>query len=456
MKIYNSLTGRKENLNPLEKDKVKIYVCGMTVYDDCHIGHARTFVCFDMVVRYLRLRNFKVDYVRNITDVDDKIINRAKENGEDPGSLTKRFIKRMNLDFNSLGMLQPDQEPRATENIKIIIDLISRLLELNYAYEVEGDVYFSINSFKDYGKLSNQKIGDIISGARIDVNTKKINPADFTLWKRTDSSLAWDSPWGKGRPGWHVECSAMSMNELGESFDIHAGGVDLKFPHHENEIAQSESITGKDLAKLWMHTGPLRINKEKMSKSLDNFLTIREAIKNHSPEVLRYFLLSSHYRSPINYSKDALEDAESAVERLYHSLLDIDETSKEISQGKHTKEFLEAMDDDFNVPEALAVVFELVKDINKKKKQGKKEEAKSLASELKFLCAPLGLLRNNPKHFLRSGLVVDDSEINSLIKKREQARDEGDFQTADNIREELLEKNIVLEDSEEGTFWRKG
>ena len=208
MKIYNSLTGRKENLNPLEKDKVKIYVCGMTVYDDCHIGHARTFVCFDMVVRYLRLRNFKVDYVRNITDVDDKIINRAKENGEDPGSLTKRFIKRMNLDFNSLGMLQPDQEPRATENIKIIIDLISRLLELNYAYEVEGDVYFSINSFKDYGKLSNQKIGDIISGARIDVNTKKINPADFTLWKRTDSSLAWDSPWGKGRPGWHIECSA--------------------------------------------------------------------------------------------------------------------------------------------------------------------------------------------------------------------------------------------------------
>ena len=456
MKVFNSLTGKKENLDSFEKGKISIYVCGMTVYDDCHIGHARTFLSFDMIVRYLRSRNIEVNYIRNITDVDDKILQRAKETNQEPSVLTNRYIERMTSDFNALGMISPDKEPRATENIQIILDLISRLIEGGYAYHEGGDVYFSVESFPEYGKLSNQKMDEILSGARIEVDKEKRNPADFVLWKKGDENLAWDSPWGKGRPGWHIECSAMSMDALGDTFDIHAGGSDLKFPHHENEIAQSEAATGNSFAKYWMHTGPLRINKEKMSKSLDNFLTIRDALKDYPYEVLRFFLLSSHYRSPINYSEEALVESKAALERLYTAVHDLDiSLTDEHSKGSHTEQFQEAMDDDFNVPEALSVLFDLAKTINRLKQSDDIEKAKELAKELVNLSNALGLLEQDPEIFLKSGVDMNESEVQALIDEREKSRDEGDYSKADEIRDQLLEKNIILEDSREGTFWRR-
>ena len=456
MKIFNSLSGKKEDLSPAESGKISIYVCGMTVYDDCHIGHARTFLSFDMIVRYLRSKNIEVNYIRNITDVDDKILMRAEETKQDPSVLTNRYVKRMTSDFNALGMISPDKEPRATENIQIILELINKLIEGGYAYYEGKDVYFSVESFPNYGKLSNQKMDEILSGARIEIDKEKKNPADFVLWKRSDEGLAWDSPWGKGRPGWHIECSAMSMDALGESFDIHAGGSDLKFPHHENEIAQSESATGNKFAKYWMHTGPLRIDKKKMSKSLDNFLTIRDALKNYPYEVIRYFLLSSHYRSPVNYSETALEEAKAALDRLYTSIHDVDISDEgEVAKSSHTEQFQQAMDDDFNVPEALAVLFDLAKAVNKAKETGDQERIKLLVNELVHLSKPLGLLQQDPEVFLKSGVNVKESEIEALIDKREKARDSGDYSAADGIRDQLFEQNIILEDSKEGTFWRR-
>ena len=456
MKVFNSLSGKKEHLDSFEKGKISIYVCGMTVYDDCHIGHARTFLSFDMIVRYLRSRNIKVNYIRNITDVDDKILQRAKETNQEPSVLTDLYIERMTSDFNALGMISPDKEPRATENIQLILDLITRLIKGGYAYHDGGDVYFSVESFPEYGKLSNQKMDEILSGARIEIDEEKRNPADFVLWKKGDENLAWDSPWGKGRPGWHIECSAMSMDALGDTFDIHAGGSDLKFPHHENEIAQSEAATGKKFAKYWMHTGPLRIDKEKMSKSLDNFLTIRDALKDYPYEVLRFFLLSSHYRSPINYSKEALVESKAALGRLYTAIHDIDiSLIDEPSKGAHTGQFQEAMDDDFNVPEALSVLFDLAKTINKSKESGDIAKAKVLAKELIHLSNTLGLLEQDPEIFLKSGVEMNESEVQALIDKRKKSRDEGDYSKADEIRDQLLEKNIILEDSREGTFWRR-
>ena len=456
MKIFNSLSGKKEDLSPAETGKISIYVCGMTVYDDCHIGHARTFLSFDMIVRYLRSKNIEVNYIRNITDVDDKILMRAEETKQDPSVLTNRYVERMTSDFNALGMISPDKEPRATENIQIILELINKLIEGGYAYYEGKDVYFSVESFPNYGKLSNQKMDEILSGARIEIDKEKKNPADFVLWKRSDEGLAWDSPWGKGRPGWHIECSAMSMDALGESFDIHAGGSDLKFPHHENEIAQSESATGNKFAKYWMHTGPLRIDKKKMSKSLDNFLTIRDALKNYPYEVIRYFLLSSHYRSPVNYSETALEEAKAALDRLYTSIHDVDISDEgEVAKSSHTEQFQQAMDDDFNVPEALAVLFDLAKAVNKAKETGDQERIKLLVNELVHLSKPLGLLQQDPGIFLKSGVNVNESEIEALIDKREKARDSGDYSAADGIRDQLFEQNIILEDSKEGTFWRR-
>ena len=456
MKIFNSLSGKKEDLSPAESGKISIYVCGMTVYDDCHIGHARTFLSFDMIVRYLRSKNIEVNYIRNITDVDDKILMRAEETKQDPSVLTNRYVERMTSDFNALGMISPDKEPRATENIQIILELINKLIEGGYAYYEGKDVYFSVESFPNYGKLSNQKMDEILSGARIEIDKEKKNPADFVLWKRSDEGLAWDSPWGKGRPGWHIECSAMSMDALGESFDIHAGGSDLKFPHHENEIAQSESATGNKFAKYWMHTGPLRIDKKKMSKSLDNFLTIRDALKNYPYEVIRYFLLSSHYRSPVNYSETALEEAKAALDRLYTSIHDVDISDEgEVAKSSHTEQFQQAMDDDFNVPEALAVLFDLAKAVNKAKETGDQERIKLLVNELVHLSKPLGLLQQDPGIFLKSGVNVKESEIEALIDKREKARDSGDYSAADGIRDQLFEQNIILEDSKEGTFWRR-
>ena len=456
MKIFNSLSGKKEDLSPAESGKISIYVCGMTVYDDCHIGHARTFLSFDMIVRYLRSKNIEVNYIRNITDVDDKILMRAEETKQDPSVLTNRYVERMTSDFNALGMISPDKEPRATENIQIILELINKLIEGGYAYYEGKDVYFSVESFPNYGKLSNQKMDEILSGARIEIDKEKKNPADFVLWKRSDEGLAWDSPWGKGRPGWHIECSAMSMDALGESFDIHAGGSDLKFPHHENEIAQSESATGNKFAKYWMHTGPLRIDKKKMSKSLDNFLTIRDALKNYPYEIIRYFLLSSHYRSPVNYSEASLEEAKAALDRLYTSIHDVDISKEEVAaKGPHTEQFQQAMDDDFNVPEALAVLFDLAKAVNIAKENGDQERTKLLVNELIHLSKPLGLLQQDPEIFLKSGVNVNESEIEALIDKREKARDSGDYSAADGIRDQLFEQNIILEDSKEGTFWRR-
>ena len=456
MKIFNSLSGKKEDLSPAESGKISIYVCGMTVYDDCHIGHAKTFLSFDMIVRYLRSKNIEVNYIRNITDVDDKILMRAEETKQDPSVLTNRYVERMTSDFNALGMISPDKEPRATENIQIILELIKKLIEGGYAYHEGKDVYFSVESFPNYGKLSNQKMDEILSGARIEIDKEKKNPADFVLWKRSDEGLAWDSPWGKGRPGWHIECSAMSMDALGESFDIHAGGSDLKFPHHENEIAQSESATGNKFAKYWMHTGPLRIDKKKMSKSLDNFLTIRDALKNYPYEIIRYFLLSSHYRSPVNYSEASLEEAKAALDRLYTSIHDVDISKEEVAaKGPHTEQFQQAMDDDFNVPEALAVLFDLAKAVNIAKENGDQERTKLLVNELIHLSKPLGLLQQDPEIFLKSGVNVNESEIEALIDKREKARDSGDYSAADGIRDQLFEQNIILEDSKEGTFWRR-
>ena len=320
MKIFNTLSGEKEQFEPIEKNNIRMYVCGMTVYDDTHIGHARTFLSFDLIVRYLRFIDYKVHYIRNITDVDDKIISRANELGIDPEELTERYINSMDNDFESLGMIKPDAEPRATENISSIISLIEILIEKGHAYEGETDVYFSTESFSSYGKLSRRNLDDMLAGARIDIDLDKKNPTDFVLWKKNTDGLKWESPWGLGRPGWHIECSAMSMDALGETFDIHGGGSDLKFPHHENEIAQSECVTGKEFAKLWMHTGSLRIDKEKMSKSLNNFITIKDALHDHSSEVLRFFLISSHYRSPLNYSDEGLKEAKNSLDRLYNSL----------------------------------------------------------------------------------------------------------------------------------------
>ena len=456
MKIFNSLSGKKEDLFPAETGKISIYVCGMTVYDDCHIGHARTFLSFDMIVRYLRSKNIEVNYIRNITDVDDKILMRAEETKQDPSVLTNRYIERMTSDFNALGMISPDKEPRATENIQIILELINKLIAGGYAYHEGRDVYFSVESFPNYGKLSNQKMDEILSGARIEIDKEKKNPADFVLWKRSEEGLAWDSPWGRGRPGWHIECSAMSMDALGESFDIHAGGSDLKFPHHENEIAQSESATGNKFVKYWMHTGPLRIDKKKMSKSLDNFLTIRDALKNYPYEVIRYFLLSSHYRSPVNYSEAALKEAKAALDRLYTSIYDVDISEEGVAaKGPHTEQFQQAMDDDFNVPEALAVLFDLAKAVNKAKENGDQERTRLLVNELIHLTKPLGLLQQDPEIFLKSGVNVNESEIEALIDKREEARDSGDYPAADEIRDQLFEQNIILEDSKDGTFWRR-
>tara|TARA_B100000427_G_scaffold233699_1_gene196745 strand:+ start:6668 stop:8041 length:1374 start_codon:yes stop_codon:yes gene_type:complete len=456
MRLFNSLSGKKEELVLSSNRKISIYVCGMTVYDDCHIGHARTFLSFDMVVRYLRFKEIKVNYIRNITDVDDKILARANENKEEPNILTTRYIERMTSDFNALGMIAPDKEPKATENIGIIIDLISKLIESGNAYHKGGDVYFSIDSFSDYGKLSNQKMDEILLGNRIEIDENKKNPADFVLWKKEDQGLLWDSPWGKGRPGWHIECSAMSMDSLGETFDIHAGGADLKFPHHENEIAQSESATGKKFANYWMHTGPLRIDKEKMSKSLDNFVTIREALKGNSPEIVRYFLLSSHYRSPINYSESGLKESKAALDRLYNSINGLDFHMPEINlHSSHFKKFVKAMDDDFNAPEALAVLFDLAKVINKNKEDGNEDEASLLAGELIAMSEPLGLLQQDPQSFLKSGVNMDELEINKLIKEREEAREGKDYSKSDKIRDYLFEQNIILEDSKEGTFWRR-
>ena len=457
LKIYNTLTHQKEEFKPIEPGKIRMYVCGLTTYDYSHIGHARMLVAFDVIVRYLRASGFAVTYVRNITDVDDKIIQRAKENNEPFNELTDRFIAFMHDDEKALNVSPPDIEPRATAHIKDIISIIEQLISKGFAYVAENsDVYYAVNKFQNYGKLSRKNPEELLAGARIDIEESKRDPRDFTLWKQAkEGEPGWDSPWGYGRPGWHIECSAMSSCCLGETFDIHGGGSDLMFPHHENEIAQSEAASGKKFVHTWMHNGPVRVDDEKMSKSLGNFFTIREVLKKYPAEVIRYFLLSSHYRSAINYSEENLQTAYGALERFYNALKGIETTQHNaVENSDYEKRFHTAMDDDFNTPEAIGVLFELVREINRVKDSDARQ-AEQLVALLKKLGGVLGILEMPAEEFLRKGSAdIDAEHVETLIAQRKQARADKDWPKADQIRDELTALNVVLEDKDGVTTWR--
>ena len=449
LKIYNTLTRSKEVFIPRVAGKVGLYVCGMTVYDYCHVGHARVMVVFDTVVRYLRYSNYDVTYVRNITDIDDKIIHRANENGEDFNALTERFIEAMHEDERALSVLPVDIEPRATTSIPDIISMIEKLITNGFAYlGTNGDVFYAVEKFKNYGQLSGKNLDDLQVGERVDVDLAKRNPMDFVLWKmaKIDEPF-WVSPWGNGRPGWHIECSAMSTCCLGNSFDIHGGGMDLQFPHHENEIAQSEAATGEKFVNLWMHNGFVRINEEKMSKSLGNFFTVREVLKQYRPEIIRFFILTSHYRSPLNYSEESLNDAEAGLTRFYTALRDVKIVDADIDLEFKTR-FEQALNDDFNTPVALAVLFDVARELNKTK-------SPVLAITLKSLASVLGLLQDDSETFLK-GTNDGDAEIEAQIQARIDAKKAKNWLLADQIRDELKAKNIILEDSPDGsTRWRR-
>ncbi len=464
MQIYNTLSRKKEAFTPIEAGKVKMYVCGMTVYDYCHLGHARVLVAFDVISRYLRAKGYELTYVRNITDIDDKILRRADENGEAYTALTERFIAAMHEDAERLGIAPPDAEPRATGHIEDILAMIARLIERGFAYAADnGDVYYRVSRFEGYGKLSGKKPDELLSGARIAVDEAKEDPRDFALWKAAKSGeVSWPSPWGEGRPGWHIECSAMSTCCLGDNFDIHGGGPDLVFPHHENEIAQSEAATGKPYANTWMHAGAVRVDNEKMSKSLGNFFTIREILDKYHPEVVRYFLISSHYRSAINYSEDNLQIARQNLERFYHALkgLPVEPVTpyNELpADNRYVQRFDAAMSDDFAAPEALAVLFDLVRELNNARAAGEDAAVTEQAALLRSLGAILGILGCEAEAFLQAGSAGELSaeEIESLIAERVQAKKDRDFARADGIRAQLLEGGVVLEDSREGTTWRR-
>ena len=456
--IYNTLTHEKEEFRPINKGKVGIYVCGLTVYDYTHLGHARMLVSFDVIVRHLRAKGFEVTYVRNITDIDDKILARATENKEVFSDLTARFIASMHEDEKALSVLPPDIEPRATEHIASMISMINTLVQKDYAYKAEnGDVYFSVVNFPESGKLSKKIMDELLDGARVGVGELKRDPRDFVLWKSSkDGSVGWDSPWGYGRPGWHIECSAMSTEALGNNFDIHGGGSDLLFPHHENEIAQSQCATGCKFANFWMHNGPLRVDNEKMSKSLDNFFTVREVLKSYSPEVIRYLLISSHYRSPINYSEQSLQQSAKALERVYIGLKGLElKSAKSLANSRYERAYFEAMDDDFNTPEALGTLFEMVAEINRIRSTNF-DLACQLGKLLLRLGNFLGILNLSPEEFLRGedDLNINRSEIDNLIQERETARAVKNWQRADEIRDQLLKMKVVVEDNASGSDWR--
>ena len=463
LQIYNSMTRAKAPFEPIDAGKVRMYVCGMTVYDLCHIGHARMIVVFDVVSRYLRERGYDVTYVRNITDIDDKIIQRAAENDEPVDVLTARTIDLMHEDLDRLGVQRPDIEPRATQHMDEILDLIQRLLDNEMAYRTSGgDICFRVRQFDAYGKLSGKSLDDLQSGARVEVGDDKEDPLDFVLWKAAKpGEPAWDAPWGAGRPGWHIECSAMSMTALGEHFDIHGGGQDLRFPHHENEIAQSECATGHTFVNVWMHNGFVRVDEEKMSKSLGNFFTIRDVLKDYHPEVLRYFIINSHYRSPLNYSDETLDQARAALEGYYLALEGLDLDQEATIDTELAAPFYAAMDDDFNTAEALAVLSGMRREINSLRQEGEVGRAAQLASQLKLLGGILGLFQLEPLEFLR-GIGGDeqkgglgDSEIDALLEERQQARAAKNWARADEIRDMLKENNIVLDDGAGGTRWRR-
>ena len=458
LSIYNTLSHMKEEFSPIKKDKVGIYVCGLTVYDYTHLGHARMLIAFDVIVRHLRAKGMDVHYVRNITDIDDKILARAAENNEIFSDLTARFIGAMHDDEKALSIVPPDSEPRATDYIPHMINMIEILIKKDHAYKADnGDVYFSVPNFPDYGKLSRKRMDELLEGARIEIGELKRDPRDFVLWKASpDGSVGWDSPWGYGRPGWHIECSAMSMDTLGEFFDIHGGGSDLLFPHHENEIAQSCCASGTKFANYWMHNGPLRVDDEKMSKSLGNFFTVREVLKEYSPEVVRYLLISSHYRSPINYSEESLKQSAKALERIYIGLKGLDiANAKSLTNSRYEKAYFQAMDDDFNTPEALSVLFQIIAELNRIR-----ETNFNLASQLGKLVLRLGnylgILYSSPDQFLMGEGIsaVNKDQIEKLIVERERARADKNWQRADEIRDQLSNMKVVVEDSTSGSDWR--
>jgi len=457
--IYNTLTRSKEIFTPLEPGKIRMYVCGITVYDYCHLGHGRMLLAFDVITRYLRARGYDVTYVRNITDIDDKILRRAAENGEPYNALTARFIDVMHEDERRLDVLPPSIEPRATQHIGDIISLVERLIAKGFAYRADnGDVYYAVDQFADYGKLSGKKPEELLAGARIEIDEAKRDPRDFALWKaaKPNEEAVWNSPWGPGRPGWHIECSAMSTSCLGDTFDIHGGGGDLQFPHHENEIAQSEAATGKHYANYWIHNGAVRVDGEKMSKSLNNFFTIREILDKYDAEVVRYLLISSHYRSEIDYSQESLQEARNGLDRFYNALKDHADVAPasqdELTRSSFYDRFILAMDDDFNTREALSAMYDLVRDLNSEADATAK---RNLASQLKALGQILGILRRNPHEYLQAGVALSGEQIEALIAERLQARTDKNFVRSDEIRDELKAKGVVLEDSKGGTTWRR-
>ena len=453
MKIFNSLSKQKEELIPLVAGSLKIYVCGQTVYDYCHLGHARKAVAFDMIRRWFIASNYQVTFVENITDIDDKIIQRAAENQETIYQLTERFIAYMHEDFDRLGVMRPDIQPKATEYIPQMINIIQNLIKLNFAYAAaNGDVYYRVRNFVGYGKLSGKMLEDLRAGERVEVELSKEYPLDFVLWKASKADEPyWDSPFGKGRPGWHIECSAMSEDILGANFDIHGGGQDLQFPHHENEIAQSEAHNNCQFANYWLHNGFLNINDEKMSKSLGNFFTLRDVLAEYNPEVIRFFMLKTHYRSPLNFTHDSLCDAKNSLTRIYQALrgyqLELNRAEVDWTND-YAQRFKAAMDDDFNTPLAISILYELVAEINK-------ADNPPAANLLVNLAASIGLLTSSAEQFLQAGSELAVAEIEHYIQERCTARLNKNFKLSDEIRDILLSRNIILEDNKDGTTWRK-
>jgi len=474
IRIYNTLTGKKETFTPIEKGNVKMYVCGPTVYDSAHIGHARSVVVFDVVARYFEACGFDVTYVRNFTDVDDKIINRANQLGVDCSEVSEKYIAEFHKDMDELNVRRPDIEPKVTEHIGPIIEFIQKLIQKGHAYPVDGDVYFAIDTFAPYGKLSGRKVEEMEAGARVEIDTRKKNAMDFVLWKSAKPGESeWESPWGKGRPGWHIECSAMSYKYLGESFDIHGGGKDLVFPHHENEVAQSCAVFDDGFAKFWMHNGFVTTDKEKMSKSLGNFRTVRDIIDVYPPEAVRLFLLSSQYRSPIDFSEQSIEEAVGGLEKIYALLQRVETTlGKEIektgSSGALWNRFADAMDDDFNTAKSIGVIFDAIRSINRlldekndQVSHTEKKDMEAACSDLLKMINVLGIATQSPEAYFtakqQSGLkdqAIDPAFIEEMILKRKEARAQKDFAQADRIRDELAEKNITLEDRPDGTIWK--
>ncbi len=466
LQIYNTLTRKKEAFTPINPGKVGLYVCGCTVYDLCHIGHGRTYISFDNIARYLRFSGYDVNYVRNITDVEDKIINRANENNETPDELTERTIGYMHEDFDALNMARPDLEPRVTTHMDEIIAMIETLVAKKHAYIAggaanasgKGDVLFDVSSYENYGKLSGQNLEQLQSGSRVDVDESKNNPLDFVLWKSAKpGEPSWSSPWGEGRPGWHIECSAMNAKELGHHFDIHGGGSDLQFPHHENEIAQSCCALDTPYVNYWIHTGMVQVDQEKMSKSLGNFFTIRDVLTQYDAETVRFFLTTGHYRSQLNYSTDNLTQARASLERIYTALRDIDVEEDFVldKSSAYVQQFCQAMDDDFNTPQAIAVLFEIAKELNVAKEENK-AQAVILAGTLRALGGIIGLLQLVPSAFLQGQNDADEvAQIEALILQRNQARIDKDWSLADEARDKLNAMSIILEDSAGKTTWRK-